>query len=122
MGKSLIVKAFNLVSFFGVEIFTSVSLCFKNALIFFTPYFQINSSFQNPQQYIQALIHTHNDCVSSSSSLCKLSRPIEQHCHRSEYLITLLFPMRTDRMIMMHPNAAKLTHSLSVYVTQLDNP
>lgn len=30
--------------------------------------------------------------------------------------------MRADRVIMMHPNAAKLTHSLSVYVTRLDNP
>lgn len=41
----------------------------------------------------------------------------EQHCHRSVYLV-----MWADRMIMMHPNAAKLTHSLSVYVTQLDHP
>lgn len=47
---------------------------------------------------------------------------IEQHRHRSLYLIMLLFAVQTDRMIMMHPNAAKLTHSLSVYVTQLDNP
>lgn len=43
---------------------------------------------------------------------------IEQHRHRSVYLITLL----VATMIMMHLNVAKLTHSLSVYVTQLDNP
>lgn len=47
---------------------------------------------------------------------------IEQHRYRSVYLITPLVATRTDRMIMMHLNVAKLTHSLSVYVTQLDNP
>lgn len=77
-----------------------------------------NSSLQTENQSIPALIHTPNDFFSLQIKQALIGR----HRHRSAYLIILLFATQTDRMIMMHPNTAKLTHSLSVCVTQLDNP